>query len=584
MKSIFRSGRRRPHQHREETQQENAAPFFDKTADQPRSPFFAPGGAAVQDKLAIGQPGDQYEREADAVADSVVQNQGRGATPAIQGKGISRIQRVLTAADSDAATADERMEEDKMVQEKPEVQREPAAAEAMTGEEEEPVQMQQDPLSPRLQWAMEEEEPVQMQQDPLSPRLQRAMEEEEPVQMQQDPLSPRLQRAMEEELQAKAEPGGASAAGPNLSSRIEGKAGKGSPLPGKARAEMEQSFGTDFSGVNIHTDTEAMQMNKELGAQAFTHGQDVYFNSGKFSPENTEGKRLLAHELTHVVQQGEGAIKSRLQRTIGDGHDLRSPQFANDIVLESIYDSEQIIKEGSTGGHISKIQNLLISLGYQLNQFGADGDFGKETLEAVKAFQKANGLKADGVIGPNTMEQLDLVAFGNQPIHPSPAIGPVQPVTPASPQPTQAPTSQNQGGIIGRVLSFITLKRNHIHLTGEDKYGHWWTEILTSTKDESFGWWPKYGVGLKDTIFGTEGELNGQTTFGGTPTKDPHHGDSGEEVFHPKLTVSKTDDQVVQDIESFAKNYTGEWRWTFGWGQNCHTFQKNMMEKVGLKS
>lgn len=443
MKSIFRSGRRRPHQHHEEAQQDNATPFFDKKGDRPRSsPFFSQGGATVQAKLAIGQPGDRYEQEADAVADSVVQNQGRGAAPAIQGKGISRIQRVLTAADSDAATADERMEEDKMVQEKPEIQREAAVAEAMAGEEEEPVQMMEAP---------EEEEPVQMMEAP---------EEEEPVQMQHDPLSPRLQRAMEEDVQMKAEAGG-STAGPQLSNRIKNSAGKGRPLPGKARAEMELSFGTDFSGVNIHTDTEAMQMNKELGAQAFTHGQDVYFNAGKFSPEHTEGKRLLAHELTHVVQQGGGEQTSDVQRTPGNGH-------------------------------------------------------GGKTIE--------------------------------------------------------------------RVLPFITLKRNHIHLTGEDKYGHWWTEILTSTKDESFGWWPKYGVGLKDTILGTEGELNGQTTFGGTPIKDPHHGHSGEDVFHPKLTVSKTDDQVVQDIESFAKNYTGEWRWTFGWGQNCHTFQKAMMKKVGLKS
>ncbi|HRJ14927.1 MAG TPA: hypothetical protein PLI34_08030, partial [Saprospiraceae bacterium] len=88
MKSIFRSGRRRPHQHHEEAQQDNATPFFDKKGDRPRSsPFFSQGGATVQAKLAIGQPGDRYEQEADAVADSVVQNQGRGAAPAIQGKG-----------------------------------------------------------------------------------------------------------------------------------------------------------------------------------------------------------------------------------------------------------------------------------------------------------------------------------------------------------------------------------------------------------------------------------------------------------------------------------------------------------------
>ena len=66
---------------------------------------------------------------------------------------------------------------------------------------------------------------------------------------------------------------------------------------------MEGSFETDFSGVRVHTDQEAAQMNQDLSAQAFTHGSDVYFNEGKFNPESGGGKHLLAHELTHVVQQ-----------------------------------------------------------------------------------------------------------------------------------------------------------------------------------------------------------------------------------------------------------------------------------------
>jgi len=132
-------------------------------------------------------------------------------------------------------------------------------------------------------------------------------------------------------------------------------------------------------------------------------------------------------------------------------------------------------------------------------------------------------------------------------------------------------------------VDFIKLKRKNISLKGDDKYGHWWTEILTPSKNESFGWWPKYPVGFKETIFGTEGELNGQTSFGGTRTKDPHHGDSAEETFHPKLVVPKTDDQIIQDIETFSYAYSGEWRWTLGWGQNCHTFQEQLMNSVGLE-
>ncbi len=69
---------------------------------------------------------------------------------------------------------------------------------------------------------------------------------------------------------------------------------------------MEPRFGTDFSNVKVHTDSSAVQMNQDIQAQAFTHGQDIYFNSGKYSPDTNEGKSLLAHELTHVVQQRGG--------------------------------------------------------------------------------------------------------------------------------------------------------------------------------------------------------------------------------------------------------------------------------------
>ncbi|MGK7947778.1 MAG: DUF4157 domain-containing protein [Xenococcaceae cyanobacterium] len=53
-------------------------------------------------------------------------------------------------------------------------------------------------------------------------------------------------------------------------------------------------FGTDFSDVKVHTDSSAVQMNQDIQAQAFTHGQDIYFNSGKYSPDTNEGKSLLA--------------------------------------------------------------------------------------------------------------------------------------------------------------------------------------------------------------------------------------------------------------------------------------------------
>ncbi len=88
-----------------------------------------------------------------------------------------------------------------------------------------------------------------------------------------------------------------------VESQINRSKGGGSPMDQNIQSEMSQKFGTDFSGVRIHTGSPSVQMNQELGAKAFTVGNDIHFNQGEYSPGSTEGKRLLAHELTHTVQQ-----------------------------------------------------------------------------------------------------------------------------------------------------------------------------------------------------------------------------------------------------------------------------------------
>lgn len=77
----------------------------------------------------------------------------------------------------------------------------------------------------------------------------------------------------------------------------------GSPLPLMTRRFFETRMLHDFGGVRIHTDNEAGRMNEQLGARAFTHGQDVYFAPGEYAPHTAQGKRLIAHELAHVLQQ-----------------------------------------------------------------------------------------------------------------------------------------------------------------------------------------------------------------------------------------------------------------------------------------
>ncbi|MBA4142858.1 MAG: DUF4157 domain-containing protein [Nitrosospira sp.] len=95
---------------------------------------------------------------------------------------------------------------------------------------------------------------------------------------------------------------GSFEAGDDVESRLGRSKGGGSPLPDPVRSYMEPRFGVDFSHVRVHTGSDAIKMNRDVGAQAFTHGSDVYFGAGS-SPTNLE---LTAHELTHVVQQTGG--------------------------------------------------------------------------------------------------------------------------------------------------------------------------------------------------------------------------------------------------------------------------------------
>ena len=115
-------------------------------------------------------------------------------------------------------------------------------------------------------------------------------------------------------LMRKTESGGGFQASPGLVSQLSSTRGGGSPLPEGTRSFMENAFSTDFSSVRVHTDARAAEMSKGIQARAFTHGSDIYFNGGQFAPESGEGRRLLAHELGHVVQQSSIGGINPIQR------------------------------------------------------------------------------------------------------------------------------------------------------------------------------------------------------------------------------------------------------------------------------
>jgi hypothetical protein len=140
---------------------------------------------------------------------------------------------------------------------------------------------------------------------------QQPIEEEENLQAkslaeQITPLVQRLSIIEEEEHQVKELPGQTSEVTQNLESRIEAIKDSGQPLPDPIRSFFEPRFGADFGKVRIYRDKRAANIAQSIDARAFTLGLDMIFGVGQYSPGTNSGRKLLAHELIHVIQQNGG--------------------------------------------------------------------------------------------------------------------------------------------------------------------------------------------------------------------------------------------------------------------------------------
>lgn len=199
-------------------------------------------GLAIQPKLSISQPDDPFERQADEIAEQVVETLAQPSEESIGGGTAPAVQRACDECKINPPEAED-VEEEK----------EEAEAEGAG--------------------------------------VQRKADRTAPVEAQSPSPAARLQEGLN-------------------TSRNEGR-----PLPTRVRQQMETGFGRDFSRVRIHTGAEAAGMSRLIHAKAFTHGHSIYFNQGRFSPETASGRLLLAHELTHVVQQmGNRGIHPKIQR------------------------------------------------------------------------------------------------------------------------------------------------------------------------------------------------------------------------------------------------------------------------------
>jgi hypothetical protein len=414
----------------------------------------------IQARLVVGPVGDHYEREADRVSEQVVnmtvpasgQGPAAGGQPPVQRQGpeeeelqakplaasiTSLVQRQEDEEEVQARPLLQRQEEEEEVQMKPLLQRqeedEELQAMPLAQRQEEEVQMK--PLVQR----QEEEEELQ-----AKPLLQRQEEEEELqakplVQRQEEEeevqMKPLLQRQEEEEevqpkplLQRQA--GGGFVAGEAVEQRLAATEGGGSPLPGEVRAFMEPRFGADFSGVRIHTGSESARLNRALSAQAFTRGQDIYMGEGRYDPGTDGGKRLLAHELTHVVQQTGHAqpaiqrwnIRSRLKR-LPKGHELITQESLAQAGLTDeklqelgLQGGSKDIIEGSTWNDLPGLQ-LLHRVHYGdlqfLHSMASDPlEKAGETLDKILMWAEFCYKVATGVVAPQTeLGQVQVAGF-----------------------------------------------------------------------------------------------------------------------------------------------------------------------------
>ncbi|HYJ37955.1 MAG TPA: DUF4157 domain-containing protein, partial [Chitinophagaceae bacterium] len=236
------------------------APFFQKKNE---NTFFRNSESAffhansIQAKLTIGQPNDPFEQEADSVAGQVVQQMPattHAGSESSTNRSISPIIHSRSTGSNETESPQGKVEEDNLLK-----------------------GLQKKPIFESTAGPSDEGE-----------ELQRKCAECE-----------------KEEMLNKKEDSGGSSPPANIEHSLSSSRGLGSPLPEDTRSQMETSFGRDFENVRIHNDSSAIQLSKQLNAQAFTHGSDVYFNSGKYDTRSRNGKQLLAHELTHVVQQGK---------------------------------------------------------------------------------------------------------------------------------------------------------------------------------------------------------------------------------------------------------------------------------------
>lgn len=339
--------------------------------------------APVQAKLQVNEPGDEYEQEADRVADQVMRmphpythiqracptcdEEESVQTKPLAGRITPLVQRQVEPEEEEplqtklGESAMQRQEEEPEDEEEEPVQTKLTDdAQIQRQEEEEPEDEEEAPVQAKLTdgaqiQRQEEEEP---EEEPVQAKLSESAiqrQEEEPEDEEEEPVqtkptkSTQIQRQEEEPeeeeepIQTKQGGGQTPQVGPGLATQIRSLKGGGQPLPPATRGFFEPRFGRDFGQVRVHTGPRASKAARALNARAFTVGQDVVLGAGQYAPETAEGNKLLAHELTHVVQQADtpaGNTQAAVQRqTWGRYHRAEDIYGANKKLVRPLTDA-----------------------------------------------------------------------------------------------------------------------------------------------------------------------------------------------------------------------------------------------------
>ncbi len=263
----------------------------------------------IQAKLEVGAKDDPQEKEADAVADSVMRmsesSGAAGDATGVKAQQESPMARLLRRhPDAPRPQIIHRLADAPKAQP---VQRAPAAI--------------QGPASPALRKKEGEENAIAkapehgavLRMHDADEETVQKKEDEESVMKMDDEEG--LQKKDEEESVMKMDDGGKGGTAPAaVEQGIQSGKGQGNPLPENVQQDIGGKMGADLSDVRVHTGSNAHEMSTAINAKAFTHGQDVYFKNGNYDTSSSSGKKLLTHELTHTQQQKAPGVQRKVQR------------------------------------------------------------------------------------------------------------------------------------------------------------------------------------------------------------------------------------------------------------------------------